>query len=354
MDLSKAFDTLNIDILGETLHHYGVRGVANDWFKSYLKGRTQYVSINSHMSENIYEILHGVPQGSILGPLLFSIYINDFWRSLVFGEAIMFADDTTIIFIDENIDSLIPKVNKDLSSASDWLAENKLSLNVEKTKLMRFDLSRSKNSKCIVKINKERIEEVKSQKFLGVIFDKNLNWKEHINSIISKLNSCLGATRRARSFLNKSSLFNIYFSLMHSRVDYCCSTWAAWEPRGNKVLLQRLQAVCNTFFRVIFNLDRKDSVRALLKSNGVLNIFQNYDFSIYKHMHKAINGQSPIQNNLTINNEFFFFKTPRIQRTKKSIYYAGPQLWNNLPIDLIQENDFSKFKNKIKQHILNK
>ena len=118
---------------------------------------------------------------------------------------------------------------------------------------------------------------------------------------------------------------------MHSRVDYCCSHCAVWEPRGNKVLLQRLQAVCNKFFRVIYNLDRKDSVRALLKSNGVLNIFQNYDFSIYKHMHKAINGQSPIQNDLTINNEFFFFKTPRIQRTKKKYLLCRPPIMEQSP-----------------------
>ena len=113
-----------------------------------------------------------------------------------------------------------------------------------------------------------------------------LSWKEHILSIISKLNSCLGATRRARTYLNKSALFNIYFSLMQSHAQYCCETWGAWEPRGNQVILQRLQAVCNKFFRLIYNLDKRDSVRALLKSNNILNMKQMYNYNISKTMHR--------------------------------------------------------------------
>ena len=145
---------------------------------------------------------------------------------------------------------------------------------------------------------------------------------------------------------------------MQSRLTYCCSTWAAWEPRGNKVLLQRLQAVCNKFFRLIFNLGRNDSVRGLLKSNDILDIYQNYDFDIYKHMHKAVNGESPkpVQKMLGLSNDFFYFKTPRIQQTKKSIHFAGPHLWNTIPLglNLTQEPNFSNFKNQIKQYIINK
>ena len=142
MDLSKAFDTINIDILIQKLDHYGVRGIANKWFKSYLTGRKQFVQINQHKSENVFDILHGVPQGSILGPVLFSLYINDFWKCLNSGEAVMFADDTTIIFKDKSVKVLCAKANSDLSSAANWLAENKLSLNIIKTKYMIFNLSK--------------------------------------------------------------------------------------------------------------------------------------------------------------------------------------------------------------------
>ena len=123
-------------------------------------------------------------------------------------------------------------------------------------------------------IGKESIKSVKTQKFLGVVFDEKLSWKDHILSIISKLNSCLGASRGARPYLNKSSLYTIYYSLMQSRTQYCCETWGAWEPRGNKVLLQRLQAVCNKFFRLIYNLDSRESVRGLMRENKIMNVNQ--------------------------------------------------------------------------------
>ena len=171
------------------------------------------------------DILHGVPQGSILGPLLFSLYINDFRKCLSFSEAIMFADDTTLLFKEKSMDSLKLKVNSELSSAAEWLAENKLSLNVKKTKFMCFDTSRSTSSNFDISISNEKLEQVKSQKFLGVIFDDKLMWKDHINMIISRLNSCLGASRRARPYLNKASLMTIYHSLMQSHVNYCVTPW---------------------------------------------------------------------------------------------------------------------------------
>ena len=98
MDLSQAFVTINIEILIKKLNHYGIRGVPNSWFKPYLKGRKQLINITSHESENMWDILHGVPQETILGPLLFSLYIDDFRKCLSFPEAILFADDTTLLF----------------------------------------------------------------------------------------------------------------------------------------------------------------------------------------------------------------------------------------------------------------
>ena len=211
-------------------------------------------------------------------------------------------------------------VNEDVSSAADWLAENKLSLNIKKTNSMYFDLSRSKSVLPKVCIGKEPIKSVKTQKFLGVIFDEKLSWKDHILSVISKLNSCLGATRGARQYLNKSSLLTVYYSLMQSRTQYCCETWGAWESRGNKVILQRLQAVCNKFFRLIYNLDRCESVRDLLKTNNVLNINQMYDYSISKTMHRAMQYDLPLplQNLFEISgeNESTFVESP--SRIKKN------------------------------------
>ena len=154
--------------------------------------------------------------------------------------------------------------NENLISAAEWLVENKLSSNIKKAKFINFDMSRSNIHVPKLCIDTTPIKYVDNKKFLGVILDNKLSWKPHINFVISKLNSCLVSTRRARIYLNKSSLFTIYYSLMQSHAQYCCTTWDDWEPRGNQVILKRFQAICNKFFRVIYNLDRMDSVQSIL------------------------------------------------------------------------------------------
>ena len=269
----------------------------------------------------------------------------------------MFADETTLLFKGQDSFYLEAMANEDMLSAANWLEENKLSLNIKKTNFMHFDLSKKGRKSIKISVGKNPIKQVKSQKFLGVIFDDKLSWKPHIESITSKLNACLGATRRARSFLNQSSLFTIYYSLMQSHVQYCNSTWGAWEPRGNKTALQRLQAICNKFFRMIYHLDRTDSVRSLLKSKNVMNIFQNYDFDLGKMMQKAKENDlpRPLQQLFTQdsrNPNFFCSRNFRIKQTKKGIYNAGPRIWNSLPNSCITEKNSSKCKLLIKQHIL--
>ena len=142
LDFSKAFDTINHEILLKKLHHYGIRGMVYNWFKSYLIGRSQQVDYNSHIS-NIRTISSSVPQGSILGPLLFIIYVNDFPNCLKFNSSLSFADDTTVIFFAKNRNFLLQKGNKELKNIDNWLISNKLSLNIKKTKYMIFSTSSS-------------------------------------------------------------------------------------------------------------------------------------------------------------------------------------------------------------------
>ena len=143
---------------------------------------------------------------------------------------------------------------------------------------------------------------------------------------------------------------------MQSKINYCIETWGAWQSRGNKTILQRLQAVSNKFFRLIYNMERYESVRNVLENHHVLNVFQNYDFHILQIMHKAINNEVPIpiKNQLTTFNEYFFFKQPRLKQSEKSVSFAGPKLWNELPIQLITESNFNIFKRNLKAHILSK
>ena len=147
---------------------------------------------------------------------------------------------------------------------------------------------------------------------------------------------------------------------MKSRAQYCCATWAAWEPRGNQVILQRLQAVSNKLFRVIYGLERMDSVRSILKNHNILNIRQLYDFNVGQIMYKGKNNELPdplknlFETDPDLYNYFFRTQRNRLKQTEKSICVAGPRIWNSLPNSCIQEPNFKAFKVKLRGCILDK
>ena len=171
LDLSKAFDTIDHNILINKLQHYGIRGLAGDWFRSYLNTRYQHVQIDNMLSESA-TIQHGVPQGSILGPLLFLIYVNDLPKCTTNGKSIMFADDTSIFFKGNCCKSLYNVANQDLQSIDAWLISNKLSLNVNKSNHILFQTANCKVLPNInLKLRGKIVKKVRSAKFLGVTID---------------------------------------------------------------------------------------------------------------------------------------------------------------------------------------
>ena len=163
LDMSKAFDCVDHNILLQKLYRYGIRGVAYSWFRSYLTGRTQKVIFNGTLSENTCDINCGVPQGSILGPLLYLIYVNDCAKSLNHSNAILYADDTTLIISAKTYADLYKFMNADLNNLHKWLCLNKLTLNASKTKYMIYSVSArsaSNQPELSVMINSDHIEKV--------------------------------------------------------------------------------------------------------------------------------------------------------------------------------------------------
>ena len=218
LDLKKAFDTVDHPILIQKLNHHGVRGIINAWFASYLLGRSQVTEVGFNLSTECM-ISCGVPQGSVLGPLLFLIYINDIHNSSAKLSFYLFADDTSLLYADSNLKSLEKTVNSELLKVSDWVNANKLTLNAKKSNYVIF---RPYQRKLNYSVNIEMIDNCTQipttlqcedhVKYLGVLLDSNLSWKFQINNVALKISRTVGVVARLKHFVPRTTLLNIYQS----------------------------------------------------------------------------------------------------------------------------------------------
>ena len=241
LDLSKAFDTINYDILINKLKHYGIKGNSLNLFKNYLSNRSQFVSVNDVNSEK-RPISTGVPQGSILGPLLFLIYINDMVFASEIFASIMYADDTTLSCTVNFKKSVLTDIsetelNNELQKISTWLKLNKLSLNVSKTKFMIFHTPTKKVSTPKLMIDDSVIERVTEFNFLGINVHENLNWSCHTTKIANKISRTIGILNKLKRYLPLNIKIMIYNALIASHLNYGILIWG-YQP-GRLIKLQK-------------------------------------------------------------------------------------------------------------------
>ena len=225
VDFQKAFDTVNHDILLKKLEHYGFRGVINNWFRSYLTDREQKVVINGFESESKI-LLHGVPQGSVLGPILFLIYINDLHKCIKYSTTYHFADDTNLLHISKDYKTLQRKVNYDLFSLHKWLTANKISLNDGKTELIYFRKSGAAPT-LNIKLHGKTLIPTKSVKYLGIYLDKFLSGNTQCSELVKKLNRANGMLAKARHYVPDPELKNIYHAIFSSHILYGSQVWTS-------------------------------------------------------------------------------------------------------------------------------
>ena len=225
VDFQKAFDTVNHEILLKKLEYYGFRGVINNWFRSYLTDRKQKVVINGFESES-KNLSHGVPQGSVLGPILFLIYINDLHRCIKYSTTYHFADDTNLLHISKDYKTLQRKVNYDLFSLHKWLTANKISLNEAKTELIYFRKSGPAPT-LNIKLHGKTLIPTKFVKYLGIHLDEFLSGEAQCSELIKKLNRANGMLAKARHYVPALELKNIYHAIFSSHILYGSQVWTS-------------------------------------------------------------------------------------------------------------------------------
>jgi hypothetical protein len=287
VDFQKAFDTVNHEILLSKLEHYGFRGVINDWFRSYLTGRKQKVVINGFESES-RTMNHGVPQGSVLGPILFLIYINDLHKCIKYSTTYHFADDTNLLNISNNYKTLQSKVNYDLFSLHKWLIANKISLNDGKTELIYFRKGGPAPT-LKIKLHGKTLTPTKIVKYLGVYLDEFLSGEAHCQELVMKLNRANGMLAKARHYVPKLHLINIYHAIFASHLTYGAQVWS---PKLAAVTdtVSRLQ---KSAMRIITFSEFKAHHEPLCKQLKILKFVDNIELSNCLFVYDFLNKNLP-------------------------------------------------------------
>ena len=364
LDIAKCFDTIDHEILAYKLKCYGIVDNEYLFFRSYLAERSQIVACNNTAS-NVASLSIGVPQGSVLGPVLFLLYINDVSQHIYLGKANIYADDTLIYCTGNTIDELQNLLQSCVNDVSRWYKGNRLVINANKcsTMLITTKGNMQVNNVPNIKIDDNILNQVKSTNYLGVTINENMLWDNHINSLCAKLSYQVSKLARLRAYTPLHVLRKLYFSCVQPTIDYCINIWACTTDYNiNKI--QRLQ---NFAGRVLANNFDYIHVRGIdiLKQLSIMNVKQRAAYFNLLLMFKCIHGLAPEylcnqvtmsvdiseRNTRSVNYNNVHVPFPRKTIFKSSFVYNGSVLWNNMPNFLKECSTILSFKKFLKEYI---
>lgn len=333
LDYSKAFDSLNHDHLMKKLATLGIRGTAHDWFKSYLTGRNQIVEMSYVTNKTIQQakskpkrIIRGVPQGSVLGPVLFILYTSDFSRYLnSYSQCIMYADDTVLLLSNENPNQLEVSSNTAFNMAVQYCHQNDLVINEKKTQ--QLILGRRKD-------NTGRLPESEDNnvtKYLGILIDDSLSWTPHIDHLCNKLSTGLFVVRRMKRIASTDTAKTAYHALFESHLRYGVTVWGATTKHN----LDRLLIIQKRAIRILAELQPRESCRESFKTLNILTVVNLYIMETIIHHHlkspQSLKTAGQIHHYNTRHGANYCLPIHHRSLTERKPTYAGGKMWNALP-----------------------
>ena len=360
LDFSACFDTISRSILFDKLARYGLLGASLDFIKSYFSNRNQYVLYSGVKSGYVSQNL-GTIQGSKNGPRFFDIYSNDMNFLLNDNQNILYADDTTIVYVHKDLATLTSYVNERLSILYDWCCFNKMVINPAKSEYLLLT-NRPVAVYPVISLGGDIIERVGTSKYLGIHLDDKLKYHDQIAHVKSKLRQFRGVSHRISRFIDKKSAKKVYYSMVYSAVSYCIIVWGGifcYTRRGEE--LQRLQTaiVRNLFYHFSSNNE------CIYRANSILKLIDIYKLYVSIYMYKLLKldlyptladdlnlgTNDHIHNTRNRNNLVPPF--PRVESIRLSYKYMFPTVWNEIPIHLRDARSLSLFKRGLIQYFLN-
>lgn len=335
-DMTQAFDYVHHDKLINKLEDYGIRGNINELIKSYLNNRTQITNINQinnkSKHETVFEsterkVLYGVPQGSVLGPLLFLLYINDLPRNIP-QSMTLFADDSTITIPCKNTDTYEKEINDSIHLIVKWLEENNIKINLAKTKLIHFSQRINTKSNLNIHFHDQPIAEVDSIKFLGLHIDKKLNWKPHTEILCKKLSKAAYALHTLSSIVGVEALLTAYYGLAESHLRYGVIFW------GNSTEREMVFKAQKRCIRSMFKIKPTDSCVPCFEKYKILTLPCLYILELALFV-KSNPSRFKLQNELIPRNRRdngrICLQSARTALMRKSVFCMAPTIFNTLP-----------------------